>query len=215
MRSGGERRVGLQSVVLTGQVAAARWSRCRAVSGSIPNTAAALATGSSSHVTRRRTSASVRASRASAGEDATGLDAVDHGVVGGSGWVELDRSQALVQPAASGEAAPLVPTTRWATPCSHTSAASPAGTSSRQRHAVRNVSATASSTGWRGTRLAKKSRMAGSTVRRAARTAGHRRNVRRPQSPSRRSYPVNAQHSIARDAEFTSSPNAPCRACPP
>jgi hypothetical protein len=44
----------------------ARCSRCLAASGSIPNTAAAPATGNSSHVTSRRTSASVRPSRASA-----------------------------------------------------------------------------------------------------------------------------------------------------
>jgi hypothetical protein len=42
------------------------------------------------------------------GQDATGLDAVDHGVVGGSGRAELDGSQTLVQTAASSEAAPLV-----------------------------------------------------------------------------------------------------------
>jgi hypothetical protein len=42
------------------------------------------------------------------GENATGLDAVDHGVVGGSGRAELDGSQTVVQTAASSEAAPLV-----------------------------------------------------------------------------------------------------------
>ena len=108
MSSGGERRGGLQSVVLTGQVAA---RPVQPLPGRVrfdPQHHSSTSDGQLLPCHQAQDVGVSAGEPGQRGENATGLDAVDHGVVGGSGRAELDRSQALVQPAAPGEAAPLV-----------------------------------------------------------------------------------------------------------
>ena len=117
--------------------------------------------------------------------------------------VELDCSQALVQSAAPGQAAPLVTDHPVGDPVQphqrrltgrHLAEAAPHGEERVGDGVIHRVAAAPAGRRSHGS--------AGSTVRRAARTADHRRNVRRPQGPSRRSYPVNAQHTLTRDTEI-------------
>ena len=195
-----EYRAGLQSVVLAGQVSPGPVEPLPGRVGFDPQHDSGTGDGQSLPCHQTEDVGVSVAEPRQHGEDATGLDVVDHGVVCGSGGAEFDRSQAFVQPAAPGEAAPMVPDHAVGDAVhphqrrltgGHLVEAAPYGEERIGDGVIHRVAAALAGR--------RNPESAASIARRSARTAGRLRNVPRPPRRSRHSYPINAQHTCDRD----------------